>query len=114
MPDLNIETTTWCPQHRSRFEVSGSKGNVYTVETDDDGMTCTCPAFKYSADDVRDKMCKHVRLVRAHGCFHSPFGDAGPNDLADHGVTLTASFGSTVEQTCPGCDQPMLPVRIAV
>ena len=36
------------------FEVSGSKGNKYTVTSSSMGWTCTCPGFQFR------KQCKHV------------------------------------------------------
>lgn len=36
------------------FEVSGSKGNKYTVTSSSTGWNCTCPGFQFR------KQCKHV------------------------------------------------------
>lgn len=115
MPDLDIVTEGFCPQYQARFIVPGSKGNTYEVNFDADGATCTCPAFKYSAEEVYDKDCKHVHLVRAHGCFAGPYGDTGPNDYAAHGIVLDNTFGSNVieDRTC-ACGGDQLAVRIAV
>lgn len=115
MPDLSIETATICPQNYASFEVAGSKGNTYRVSFDDYGRTCTCPAFKFSAEADYDKTCKHVKAVEAHGClYHVQGADAGPNDLADVGITLLGVHGSHVSEGCPGCGEPMLAIRIAV
>lgn len=115
MPDLTIETATICPQHCATFEVSGSKGNVYKVSFDDYGRTCDCPAYKHSKGEVYDKTCKHIKSVEAHGClYHAQGADPGPNDLAAAGITLVAVYGTHIEDGCPGCGEPMIPIRIAV
>jgi hypothetical protein len=36
------------------YQVSGSKGNTYTVTKNSNGYTCTCPGFTFR------KSCKHV------------------------------------------------------
>lgn len=44
-----------------RFETTGSKGDIYVVEMERSGWTCSCPA------GVRGKKCRHKReAFRAH------------------------------------------------
>jgi len=40
-----------------RWEINGSKGNVYYVEETDSGMTCTCVGYKFHGK------CKHIDQV---------------------------------------------------
>ena len=111
-----IVTVGFCPQYWSRWEVQGSKGAVYrlTLNGAEHQPHCTCPAFEYAPEDAKD--CKHVRKVWDHGCLYNPqWKDAGPNDYAEHGITLIEVDNSRPwPDPCPGCDQPMIPVRIAV
>jgi uncharacterized Zn finger protein len=37
--------------------VTGSKGNKYTVEKTENGMTCTCSGFKFRGN------CKHTESI---------------------------------------------------
>jgi hypothetical protein len=46
--NVNTDTKVW--------QVSGSKGNTYTVTKNSSGYTCTCPGFTFR------KNCKHVSL----------------------------------------------------
>ena len=39
------------------WQVSGSKGNTYTVTKNKSGYTCTCPGFTFR------KACKHISVV---------------------------------------------------
>jgi len=39
--------------------VLGDSGVAYTVAATEDGVTCTCPAFKFRAGE-----CKHINFVR--------------------------------------------------
>ena len=114
MPDLNVEVMGFCPQYDAVFIVPGSTGS-YRVSLDIEGPHCECRAFKYcKVEDESDRTCKHLALVRAHGCLYDPQGrDPGPNDLPDHGVKILLQKGGYGEP-CPGCGEEMLPVRVAV
>lgn len=81
---------------------------------------CTCPAYRYSGG-YDEQSCKHIKLVKAAGCFYMPYYQdmeanlraIGKNDL----VHAHIAIHSTTEQDrseihCPGCDQPMLEVTI--
>ena len=113
MPDLSVEVMGLCPQHTATFEVPGSTGS-YRVSLGSDGAHCVCRAFQYcKVEDESDRTCKHVRLVRAHGCLYDPQGgEPGPNDLPDHGVKIVSQGGGYGEP-CPGCGADMEPVRVA-
>jgi hypothetical protein len=116
MPDLTVETLGFCPQHDAVFIVPGSApGTRYRVSLGIEGAHCECRAFQYcKVEDESDRTCKHVALVRAHGCLYDPQGhDPGPNDLPDHGVEIVSQEGGYGEP-CPGCGEDMLPVRVAV
>ena len=41
--------------------VTGDSGIDYTLRADVAGVTCECPAFKFS----NDASCKHIRYVQA-------------------------------------------------
>lgn len=41
-----------------KWQVKGSKGDVYVVEKTETGLTCTCPGYKF-----RSK-CKHTELYK--------------------------------------------------
>lgn len=41
--------------------VTGDSGIDYTLRADVAGVTCECPAFKFSTD----ASCKHIRYVQA-------------------------------------------------
>lgn len=113
---LDIVTVGMCPQYTATFEVVGSKDNVYTATLDGpDGPYCSCPAFKYSGEPG-EQNCKHLDRIREHGCLYDPQGvDAGPNDLADVGITITATAtGRSYNEPCPGCGEDMIAVRIGV
>jgi hypothetical protein len=108
-----VVTVGFCPQYRAAFRVPGTRpGVTYTVDTDDVlGWRCTCPAFSYS----RDRSCKHIKRVWKHACLHNQqWHDAGPNDLADHGITLLSPAHHGGLDPCPGCGEQMIPIRIAV
>lgn len=45
--------TTSNPQ----WKVRGSKGDIYTVEQTDNGLTCTCSGFKFRGN------CKHLKEI---------------------------------------------------
>jgi hypothetical protein len=117
MPDLDVVVMGFCPQYRSNFHVTGSKGDTYFVSMDGGDFlpTCSCKAYTFSAKDACDKTCKHIALVREHGCFYSEQGcDPGPNDLEAHGVTLRGIPHTTLDRKCLGCGQNMIPVKVAV
>jgi hypothetical protein len=38
----------------TKWNVSGSKDNIYTIKMSDKGFTCDCPAFK---------KCKHIKSI---------------------------------------------------
>ena len=109
-----IVTVEFCPQYYSCWEVEGSKGAKYetTLNGAEQAPYCTCPAFKYSTD----QNCKHIVLLWTHCCLFNPqWKDPGPNDYAEHGIKLLFTDEMhTLTERCPGCDQPMIPVRIAV
>lgn len=115
MPDLSIEVMGYCPQHDATFVVPGSRGARYRVRLGVYGTHCECRAFQYCKVDFEpDRTCKHVALIRAHGCLYDPQGrDPGPNDLSSHGVKIVSQGGGYGEP-CPGCGADMLPIRVAV
>ena len=40
-----------------RWEITGSKGNTYTVELQDGLLRCSCPGYVFRGD------CRHVKMV---------------------------------------------------
>ena len=44
----------------ARWEVPGSKGNVYVVTKETDRFSCSCPGFQFR------KSCKHLSMVDQH------------------------------------------------
>ena len=112
MPDLTVEVMGLCPQYQAEFEVPGSTG-TYRVSLSLDGPYCGCKAYQYCKDEF-DRTCKHIKLVRAHGCLYDPQGrEPGPNDLSTQGIEIVSQEGGYGEP-CPGCSADMVPVRVAV
>lgn len=123
-------TVGFCPQYDSTwsFQASPQRGGSYIVRMyADERMqsTCTCPAFTFFKGEPWDRTCKHLKAVWEHGCFFNPqWRDAGPNDYAQHGITLVdldmvqeGRVYDTLEgdePLCPGCGSLMIPVVIAV
>jgi len=56
-PDFEIEETT----NPNRWEVSGSKGDLYIVTLEDGVYNCSCPGFKFRGN------CKHIKEVPGSG-----------------------------------------------
>lgn len=107
---VEIVTVGFCPQYGATFRVPGTGGREWTVALGPEVGHCTCPAFRYS----HDSSCKHLRLVWEHGCLFNPqWHDAGPNDHADVGIVRVTPT-RTEGVPCPGCGEPMMPVRVAV
>ena len=42
-----------------RWEVQGSKGDVYVVEQTDNGLSCSCSGFRFRG------ACRHVKVIEA-------------------------------------------------
>ena len=56
--DVNGTKFTPPPKvERTEFEVTGSKGNTYTVIKEGSRATCTCPGYSFR------KICKHLEMV---------------------------------------------------
>lgn len=112
-----IETHTWCPQYWATFEVQGSRGSVYVVQlSGTSNFTCTCPSYQYFKGPEYDRECKHTKLVWSHAClYNTQWKDAGPNDLEEHGIRIVHYNNDQVpNDPCPGCNENMSPVRVAV
>lgn len=111
---VEIVTVGFCPQYVSQWRVAGHHNHVYDVVLNgaEAKPACSCLAFQYSTDGD----CKHVRLIWDHGCLYNPqWKDPGPNDVIEYGATLVQTDTYAVlDQPCPGCGEPMIPVRIAV
>jgi len=54
--NFRVDEATAPPMGRS-WQVSGSKGNVYTVSEELGNWTCTCTGFKFHGE------CKHIKQV---------------------------------------------------
>lgn len=113
---VDIVTVGFCPQYFSTFAVKGSGTNWYTVSFNggEGPAHCTCPAFKYSGEPG-NQTCKHIRRVWKYGCFYNPqWKDAGPNDLEKHDIKILETDMGNWHENCPGCNQVMVAVKIAV
>lgn len=47
------------PNDNPRWEVQGSKGDVYVVEQTDNGLSCSCSGFRFRG------ACRHVKEIEA-------------------------------------------------
>ena len=47
------------PNDNPRWEVQGSKGDVYVVEQTDNGLSCSCSGFRFRG------ACRHVKDIEA-------------------------------------------------
>lgn len=98
MPDLNIETYTWCEQN----EYANIKVGDYIVTyragelTSAEGWHCTCKGFMY-----RHK-CKHIEKAKELKC--------------DHGWEAAIGSPATdwVDDKCPKCGGPTSVLRVGV
>jgi hypothetical protein len=116
---ISIETAGFCPQYGSTWEVPGSNGAVWTVKLDgaQGAPYCTCPRWKFQRKATNDRTCKHIDRVMAHACLFNPqwHETPGPNDYAKFGIRLIGTDTSgQVNESCPGCGQNMIAVKIAV
>jgi hypothetical protein len=107
----------FCPQYESTWSVQGSRGS-YIVQLHADeraAPSCSCPAFTFFKGEQWDRTCKHLQMIWDHGCLFNPqWKDAGPNDYAQHGLSLVEQGFGGGGEPCPGCGQPMIRVVIAV
>jgi hypothetical protein len=102
-----------CPHWASNWDVEGSHDNTYLVQFHkEEPATCSCPAYRYSGD-YGDQHCKHIELVRKHGCFYHPRRtDFGESDWeSQEGIKLMSTAGTDVNKRCPGCAAPMIAER---
>lgn len=110
-----IVTGEFCASYFGEYRVPGSKlGTVYTVSHWGSGAAeCTCPAFKFFKGADHDRTCKHVEYVWQHACMWNCQWFDG-NEVVD----LTAEtflYGPPIAgRSCPNCDGPVVPVKIAV
>lgn len=109
-----------CPMWASVFIVPSASGEEqYMVKYfPTQKAVCTCPAYRFSGE-YDNQTCKHIRIVKATGCFYMPFYDsktankmaAGPNDLDTASITLHSITKSNLtEKPCPSCGRPMIEV----
>jgi len=72
MADLSIEYHWLCANNiQGRKEVTGSKGDPYTVEWGRGYQHCTCKGFQ-----VR-KTCRHIKEAQAETCRWNAFYEDG-------------------------------------
>ena len=109
MVDL-VAVTTWTCATNMRWttEVTGSKGDVYTVrfgasfhEGPQYDWSCDCAAFRFHAG-----YCKHIEQVRASDLRCGWNAELEPTETCDH--------RSDGEPCCPDCGGPVEPVRVGV
>jgi len=53
---FRLETTE---NTNPQWQVTGSRGDVYTVEQTETGLTCTCSGFRFRG------ACRHIKEVQA-------------------------------------------------
>lgn len=110
-----ITTMGFCPQYFSRWTVEGSSGATYLVTFSGLQAHCTCPAFKFSQNND----CKHIKRVWEHGCMYNPqWKDPGPDDWFTESPDLLLldvdESQPKLDERCAGCNQPTVPVKVAV
>ena len=112
MPDLTIEYIRTCASNCYwQKNVTGSKGNVYTVTYGpvhggpySHGWECTCQGFKFGKKRDKDglKTCSHIESVKPFKCswnWEACMGNhakTGKND------------------TCPECGGPTEVIKVGV
>jgi hypothetical protein len=110
-----------CPMWASVFVVPQTHGpEDYMVKFIPGSQpVCTCPAYRYSGG-YDEQTCKHIRQVRAHGCFYyEPYKQelmsnvdvCGRRDFEDVGIHLfSTTIKNRLEVLCLGCGLPMIGV----
>ena len=88
-------------------EVTGSKGDKYTVTYDEyNGWTCTCPGYQYHGG----KVCKHIKKVEKERCgwnweaYCGTIGEPIPDPKKPG-----KGFG-----LCPMCNEPVEILKVGV
>lgn len=101
-----------CQSNYGVFEVTGSKGNTYTVtfSGSEGAAHCTCPAWKYSGEEM---YCKHIEQVWNGACMFNPQWCGGHTPVTFKPKSYTYDAVVPGEQ-CPNCGGPMVAVRRAV
>lgn len=106
----DIVTMEDCASNFGVFEITGSKGDTYTVTfSGSEGPAhCTCPAYRFSGAEMH---CKHVARVHDQACFYNPqWHEAHPEPiLRPVGYTYEQFSGGTCE-----CGGPLVYVKRAV
>jgi hypothetical protein len=109
-----VATIDICSHWASNWEVEGSHDNTYLVQFHrQEPASCSCLAYRYSGD-YGSQHCKHIELVREHGCFYHPdTSDFGNNNWeAQEGIKLMSTAGDDAGARCPGCAAPMILERV--